>query len=84
MSTSDQPFLYPTRLDIPPEIRAYVITLLNQTLACTVDLRSQAKQAAWNVKGKEFPQLQTLFDTIAAALDAYADLIAERIAVLES
>ncbi len=83
MSDGDQhPFLYPTRIDIPSEIRMYLITMLNQTLACTVDLRSQVKQASWNVKGKAFSQLQVLFDTIATELDAYSDLMAERIIVL--
>jgi starvation-inducible DNA-binding protein len=76
------PWLYPTRNDIPAEIRLYVIGLLNQTLACTVDLRSQVKQASWNVKGKETSQLQALLDGIAAELDAYADLMAERLVVL--
>jgi starvation-inducible DNA-binding protein len=80
MSTRDgHPVLHPTRIDIPPEIRLYLVTLLNQTLACTVDLRSQVKQASWNVKGQTFSQLQTLFDTIAIELDAYADLMAERL-----
>jgi starvation-inducible DNA-binding protein len=77
-----QPVLHPTRIDIPPEIRLYLITLLNQTLACTVDLRSQVIQAAWNVKGKEGSQLQALFATIATELGAYADLIAHRLVVL--
>jgi starvation-inducible DNA-binding protein len=80
MSTRDgHPALHPTRIDIPPEIRLYLVTLLNQTLACTVDLRSQVKQASWNVKGQTFSQLQTLFDTIAIELDTYADLMAERL-----
>jgi hypothetical protein len=74
--------LHPTRMDIPPEIRQYVIQLLNQTLACTVDLRSQVKQAGWNVRGPDFAPLQALFATMASELDAYADLMAERIAVL--
>ena len=83
MSKSDCPLiLHPTRIELPPEIRLDVITMLNQTLACTVDLRSQVKQACWNVKGKDFIPLHTLFTTIAAALDSYADLVAERIAVL--
>jgi starvation-inducible DNA-binding protein len=77
-----RPFLYPTRIDIPSEIRVYLVTMLNQTLACTVDLRSQAKQASWNVKGKEFSQLQVLFNAIATELDAHADLMVERIIVL--
>lgn len=76
------PVLYPTRIDLPPEIRVDVISLLNRTLAYTVDLRSQVKQACWNVKGKDFIPLHTLFTTMAAALDVYADLVAERIAIL--
>ena len=82
VSTSDQPFLHPTRIDMPLEIRAYVITLLQQTLACTVDLRSQVKQATWNVKGTDVFPLQALFTTIAAELDDYTDLVAARIAAL--
>ena len=83
MGTNDHvPVLFPTRIDLPPEIRVDVIIMLNQALACTVDLRSQVKQACWNVKGKDFIPLHTLFTTIAAALDGYADLIAERVAVL--
>jgi len=79
---NDHPFLHPTRNDLPLEIRVYLIALLNQTLACTVDLRSHLKQAAWNVKGREFSQLHALFSIIVAELDAYTDLLAERIAVL--
>jgi starvation-inducible DNA-binding protein len=83
MSQSDDyPLLHATRIDIPLEIRAYVTTMLNRTLACTVDLRSQVKQAAWNVKGSACLQLQALFDTLAAELDTYTDLLAERITVL--
>jgi starvation-inducible DNA-binding protein len=83
MSDRDgHPALHPTRIDIPAEIRVYLVTLLNQTLACTVDLRSQVKQAAWNVKGKEGAQLQALFESVAAELDAYTDLLADRLVVL--
>lgn len=47
MSDRDgHPALHPTRIEIPPEICLYLMTLLNHTLACTVDLRSQVKQAA--------------------------------------
>jgi len=83
MSPNNQPpFLYATRIDIPLEIRTYLITLLNQTLACTVDLRSQVKHAAWNVKGTAFIPLRALFNAIAIELEAHTDLIAERIAAL--
>jgi starvation-inducible DNA-binding protein len=74
--------LHPTRMDLPPDIRRYVIQLLNQTLACTVDLRSHVKQAGWNIRGPDFAPLQALFATMASELDTYADLMAERIAVL--
>jgi len=82
MPTSAQPFLYRTRSDLSLDIRVYVIQLLQQTLVLTIDLRSQVKQAGWNVKGREFPQLHTLFGAMVTELDAYADLLAERIAVL--
>jgi starvation-inducible DNA-binding protein len=74
--------LHPSRIDLPPEIRLDVTDMLNQTLAYTVDLRSHVRQACWNVKGKDFMQLHALFTTIATELEAYSDLVAERIAVL--
>ena len=77
-NTNHNPILH----DTPPEIRLYVIQLLNQTLACTVDLHSQVKQACWNVKGPDFVSLHTLFATMATELEAYTDLVAERIAML--
>lgn len=73
---------YPTRIDIPPEIRSQVIELLNQTLATTLDLKTQVKQAHWNVKGINFYQLHQLFDEIAIQLEEYIDLIAERVTAL--
>jgi starvation-inducible DNA-binding protein len=69
-------------IDIPPEIRRYLIEVLNQTLSCSVDLRSQVKQACWNVKGRDFASLHTFFATLATELEAYTDLLAERIALL--
>jgi starvation-inducible DNA-binding protein len=80
--SNDHHVLHPVRIEIPLDIRLYVIQLLNQTLACSVDLRSQVKQACWNVKGHDFSQLHALFATMATALDAYTDLIAARIVVL--
>jgi starvation-inducible DNA-binding protein len=83
MSTNDHTqVLHPSRIDLPLEIRLYTIQLLNQTLACTIDLRSQVRQACWNVKGKDFSLLHSLFATIVIELAAYTDLVAERIVVL--
>ena len=69
---------FPTHIDIPEESRAILIEMLNEHLADTFDMRSQAKQAHWNVKGKDFYQLHLLFDEIAEEPAQYVDMIAER------
>lgn len=62
--------------------RAHVIELLNATLADTIDLKTQAKHAHWNVKGRDFLPLHQFFDQIAEHLEAASDVIAERITAL--
>ncbi|UBF28160.1 DNA starvation/stationary phase protection protein Dps [Kovacikia minuta CCNUW1] len=74
--------LYSTRIDLSADIRSKVIALLNQTLAATLDLKTQVKQAHWNVKGLDFYQLHELFDEFAAELEEYIDMVAERITAL--
>ncbi len=71
-----------TRNDLPAQLRERMVELLNQQLADTFDLFSQAKQAHWNVKGPDFFQLHELFDELADAARGYIDLIAERITAL--
>jgi starvation-inducible DNA-binding protein len=73
------PELYSTRIDLPSENRTQIVALLNQTLASTLDLKTQVKQAHWNVKGKDFYQLHLLFDEMASELEEFIDLVAERI-----
>lgn len=73
---------YPTRNDLPAEVRAQIAALLNQTLAATLDLKTQSKQAHWNVKGMDFLQLHELFDELAGELEGYVDMVAERITTL--
>lgn len=68
-----------SRIDLSNEVREEMAALLNQTLADTVDLYSQTKQAHWNVKGMEFMQLHELFDQLAATVFGYVDVIAERV-----
>ncbi|MBI3801326.1 MAG: DNA starvation/stationary phase protection protein Dps [Deltaproteobacteria bacterium] len=72
----------PVPHDRPPEISLYMVQLLNQTLVCTVDLRSQVRQACWNVKGNDFALLHPLFATLVTELAGYTDMVAERIVVL--
>lgn len=74
--------LYPTRIDIPAEARKQIVEILNQTLAASLDLKTQVKQAHWNVKGTDFYQLHEMFDEIAGELEEYIDMFAERITAL--
>lgn len=81
-SNGSKVILYTTRIDLPENTRSEIIELLNQTLAATLDLKTQVKQAHWNVKGLDFYQLHELFDEMAGELEEYTDLIAERVTAL--
>lgn len=81
-TTSNKTAFYPTRIDLPLDTRKAVADMLNGTLAATTDLRTQTKQAHWNVKGKDFYQLHLLFDEMAGELEEYADMVAERVTAL--
>ncbi len=74
--------MFETRNDLGQEARKKMVVLLNQHLADAFDLMSQTKQAHWNVKGPHFMELHELFDTFAAGLAAYVDMIAERCTAL--
>ncbi len=74
--------LYATHVEIAPEQRTQLIDLLNQHLADTLDLKTQVKQAHWNVKGVHFIALHEMFDTFAGTLEEYVDMVAERITAL--
>jgi starvation-inducible DNA-binding protein len=80
--TTPQPKMYETENDISRNRRVEISALLNQRLADAVDLQTQMKQAHWNVKGPHFIGLHELFDKIDEAVEAYVDLIAERIVQL--
>jgi len=73
---------FETRIDIEADTRKQLIELLNQQLADATDLFTQTKQAHWNVKGMDFFQLHTLFDTLAKIPRKQADLLAERATAL--
>lgn len=74
--------MHTTKIDIPLETREKVVEILNQRLADAFDLRSQAKQAHWNVKGMNFIALHELFDQVAALMEPHIDDIAERVTTL--
>ncbi len=74
--------LHPTRIDIAANVRSKLVTILNHTLAHTLDLKTQVKQAHWNVKGMEFYTLHELFDGMAGELEEFVDSFAERVTAL--
>jgi starvation-inducible DNA-binding protein len=74
--------LHKTKNDLSKAKREKIINILNQSLADAIDLKSQAKQAHWNVKGPNFIALHELFDRVATELDTHVDDIAERITTL--
>ena len=62
---------------------ADVVDTLNYHVALAADLRSQVKQAHWNVVGPNFIALHHLFDEQAAILAAHVDTYAERVRALK-
>ena len=79
---AEVPQMYETENDISLQRRTELNALMNQRLASAVDLQLQMKQAHWNVKGPSFIGLHELFDKVAEAVEAYVDMIAERIVQL--
>jgi starvation-inducible DNA-binding protein len=74
--------MHQTKIDIPADAREKITAILNQRLSDAIDLRSQAKQAHWNVKGPNFIALHELFDKASEEMDPHVDDIAERITTL--
>ena len=74
--------MHKTKNDLPKQTREKIIETLNARLADASDLKSQAKQAHWNVKGMSFIALHELFDQVATEVETYTDTIAERVTVL--
>jgi starvation-inducible DNA-binding protein len=74
--------LYTTQVDLPTGQREQLVALLNQSLADSLDLKTQVKQAHWNVKGMQFIALHEMFDGFATTLEGYVDMLAERVTTL--
>ncbi|MEN9229721.1 MAG: DNA starvation/stationary phase protection protein Dps [Thermostichus sp. DG02_5_bins_236] len=82
MLTTEKTRLYSNHIDLPQDSRVELVALLNQALANTLDLKTQVKQAHWNVKGMNFIALHEMFDTFAGTLEEYVDMLAERVTAL--
>jgi starvation-inducible DNA-binding protein len=74
--------MHNTKNDIAKGKREKLVDTLNSRLADSLDLKSQAKQAHWNVKGMSFIGLHELFDRVSTEVEVYTDTIAERITAL--
>jgi starvation-inducible DNA-binding protein len=74
--------LHNTKIDLSIEQRKELVEILNRSLADAMDLKSQAKQAHWNVKGPNFIALHELFDQVATELETHVDDLAERVTTL--
>jgi len=74
--------MHNTKNDLAKKNREKLVEMLNARLADAIDLKTQAKQAHWNVKGHHFIGLHELFDQVATAVEADVDLIAERVTAL--
>ena len=57
--------MYQSHIDLSAHVRKGVIALLQARLSDAIDLEAQMKQAHWNVKGRDFFQLQELFEADA-------------------
>jgi starvation-inducible DNA-binding protein len=82
MAPATKSRLFENSIDINQDKRIEIIDILNERLADSLDLRSQVKQAHWNVKGLQFLQVHELFDDIAEHTGEAIDLIAERATAL--
>lgn len=59
------------------------ISELNGRLADSIALSLAAKQAHWNVKGRNFIAVHELFDTVHTNLREHIDIMAERVQQLD-
>lgn len=73
----------PSSHKLKEKVQPSVLTvLLNELLADSIDARLAAKQAHWNVRGKNFIALHELFDQVSGEIDAHIDTLAERVVQL--
>jgi len=79
-----EPRFHESRVNIPKDIRIQIVELLNQTLATSIDLQSQIKQATWNMRGNNFYQFYLLLNEMSKQIEDHINTISERISTLAS
>lgn len=73
---------FPSHVNLNDQARAQLVEVLNDTLATSIDLTYQVKQAHWNIKGPWFFARHELFDKLAGNLREWSDDVAERASTL--
>ena len=68
----------PTRIALPPEVRAAMVERLQSLTFSGIDLSLRGKIAHWNVQGPLFGILHPLFDEVVDAARDWYDTTAER------
>ena len=74
--------MYKNRVALSDDVKKKVCDVMNEKLADSLDMYTQAKFAHWNVKGMNFYQLHLVFDATAKVVRKQIDPIAERITQL--
>jgi starvation-inducible DNA-binding protein len=74
--------LHATANDLGANVREVSVSVLNATLADTMDLTNATHMAHWTVRGPQFAGLHTLFEDFYNQLKAVTDDVAERIVQL--
>lgn len=77
---SKQPLAFKTGKDEAKDVD--VVSVLNQSLAHAIDLRSRTKQAYWSAKGGNFYTLHKMFNDFSSELDSITDELAARVMAL--
>lgn len=71
-----------TKNNLPRAARQAAIEAVDTAVACAIDLSLAARQAHWNVRGRQFTALHALFGQIADELYKQSDVLAKRSAAL--
>jgi starvation-inducible DNA-binding protein len=68
--------------DLKSNTRTSVSAILNARLADAIDLALMAKQAHWNLRGRQFIAVHEMLDGFRTEIDGHVDILAERIVQL--
>lgn len=77
------PVLIQPNIGLDSDVRGSVVALLNIILADEVVLSTKTRCAHWNVRGADFFELRTLFETQYQLLNNISNEIAERARMLD-